>query len=270
MFRKAMAQDISVSVLQLPMGLYAKRCDRGDDNEPVALKLVERYAPKLPAPLLIDQFQDLDDVKWIIMTKMPGHRAMGTVYRMSYPQRQQLADDLSSALTQLNAIPNKTGHLFCGAGGKRIFDWRTAMAFGCGPFDTEQDFNNQISRGSREALEKQIPSAFTTQHKSVFTHSDLFFCNVLVDNGRLCGLVDWESSGFMPEYWDFTKAMRVCKVKEEIAIYRRIWGSKYDNELEVERFLWSGYPFGGPEEPESERAVLPPSVWPRANFRALS
>ena len=267
MFRQATQQDISYAVLKLPMGLYAKRCDRSDDNEPTALKMIEAHAPRVPAPLLIDQFQDLDDINWIIMTKMPGRRALGTVYRMSYPQRKQLADDLTSALAELHAIPNKTGHLFCGAGGGRIYDWRTAAAYGCGPYDTEDAFNNHISRGARDALTQYKPSAFFKKHKSVFTHSDLFFCNVLVDNGRLSGIVDWEGSGFMPEYWDFTKAMRVVKAREEKDIYRRIWGNTYDEELEVEQYLWNQFPFGGPEEPESERATIPPAHWPRVNIR---
>lgn len=93
-----------------------------------------------------------------------------------------------------------------------------------------------------------MPTAFSRTHESVFTHSDFFFSNVLVDGGRLSGVVDWEGAGFMPEYWDFTKAMRSPKLdKDAQAIYRRMWGHRFDEELEAEVWLWRVFPFGGPE-----------------------
>ncbi|KAH8719688.1 hypothetical protein HC256_000117 [Beauveria bassiana] len=266
LFRSA-AMYGSMSVYELPLGLFAKRCDRSDDNEPAALALLEKYAPDVPAPLLIDKFQDLDNVKWMISTKLPGTVTMATIFRMSYPQRREFVRDLAAVIKQINDIPNNTGRLICGAGGGRIYDWRCAMANGCGPFDTEEAFCRHLSRDSY--IEDAIPSAFDTKHRSVFTHSDLHTCNILVHNGRLTGIVDWESSGFMPEYWDFTKAMRTAKNKDEIDMYRKIWGHKYDHELEVEKYLWQGCPLGGPDELEHERVALPPTNWPLARFHAL-
>ncbi|KAM3557258.1 hypothetical protein ARSEF4850_005156 [Beauveria asiatica] len=266
LFRSAAMYGFT-SVYELPLGLFAKRCDRSDDNEPAALALLEKYAPDVPAPLLIDKFQDLDNVKWMISTKLPGTVTMATIFRMSYPQRREFVRDLAAVIKQINDIPNNTGRFICGAGGGRIYDWRCAMANGCGPFDTEEAFTRHLSRDSY--VEDAIPSAFNTKHRSVFTHSDLHTCNILRHNGRLTGIVDWESSGFMPEYWDFTKVMRITKNKDEIDMYRKIWGNKYDHELEVEKYLWQGTPLGGPDELKHERVALPPTNWPLARFHAL-
>lgn len=46
----------------------------------------------------------------------------------------------------------------------------------------------------------------------VFTHADLNPRNSLVQRSgrggwRLSGIVDWETSGYYPEYWDCTKAL---------------------------------------------------------------
>jgi hypothetical protein len=61
--------------------------------------------------------------------------------------------------------------------------------------------------------------------------------------------VDWENAGFLRKYWNITKAMRASELnKDAQAIYRRIWGQQYDEELEVERWLCRVFPFGGPEE----------------------
>jgi hypothetical protein len=43
--------------------------------------------------------------------------------------------------------------------------------------------------------------------------------------------------------------MRVVRNNDKAAkaIYRRIWGHKFDEELETERWLWKAFPFGGPQ-----------------------
>lgn len=43
----------------------------------------------------------------------------------------------------------------------------------------------------------------------VFTHADLHPNNIMVDpssRGTVVGLIDWEQSGWYPDYWEFCKA----------------------------------------------------------------
>jgi aminoglycoside phosphotransferase (APT) family kinase protein len=236
--------DISEVVQQLPLGLYAKRCDRTQDNEPNALRLLEKNAPSIPAPLLIDSFQDAD-VDWFIMTKLPGVRVHDVLHRMSYSERDQLAADISHVLTQMhNKIRNTTPYQYANVSGGPIHDRRLGFD-NTGPFNSDADLNARMSCGIQTYLTKQVPTAFSRSHASVFTHGDLFFSNVLVDGGRLSGIVDWEGACFMPEYWEFTKAMRTARSEEARAVYRRVWGDRFDVELETERWLWNAFPFGG-------------------------
>ncbi|KAJ5674511.1 uncharacterized protein N7477_004445 [Penicillium maclennaniae] len=37
-----------------------------------------------------------------------------------------------------------------------------------------------------------------------FTHSDLTNVNIMLDNGSLAGILDWEPSGYFPVRWEFT------------------------------------------------------------------
>jgi Ser/Thr protein kinase RdoA (MazF antagonist) len=39
----------------------------------------------------------------------------------------------------------------------------------------------------------------------VFSHRDLTPRNILVHEGKISGLVDWEDSGWYPEYWEYVK-----------------------------------------------------------------
>lgn len=61
----------------------------------------------------------------------------------------------------------------------------------------------------------------------------------------MSGIVDWECAGFLPEYWDFTKAMYSARRDPILeAIFRRAFGLRYGSELKGERKLWAYTPFG--------------------------
>ncbi|KFX97169.1 hypothetical protein O988_04998 [Pseudogymnoascus sp. VKM F-3808] len=234
--------DISDVVQQLPFGLYAK-CNPTHSNEPNALRLLEREAPSIPAPLLIDTFHH-DSYEWFISTRVPGTRVHGLLHRMSYAERNQLTADLSRILAQMHKIPNTSPYRFANVTGGPIYDRRIDSP-AAGPFNSEADLNTCLFGGAEtEAYVKsQIPSAFSRTHDSVFTHGDLFFSNVLVDGGRLSGIVDWESAAFMPTYWECAKATRTARSQVAKDIYRGIWGDEFEVELEAERWFWKTFPY---------------------------
>ena len=39
----------------------------------------------------------------------------------------------------------------------------------------------------------------------MFTHGDLTPRNLLIKDGRIHALVDWEFAGWYPEYWEYVK-----------------------------------------------------------------
>ena len=39
-----------------------------------------------------------------------------------------------------------------------------------------------------------------------FTHSGLASVNIMVENGNLTGIIDWEASGYYPVWWEYTCA----------------------------------------------------------------
>lgn len=81
-----------------------------------------------------------------------------------------------------------------------------------GPFDTEAEFD-------KWCLER-VKGPFTrcrwewtlsklrkeTSTKFVLTHGDLFPRNIMVDDGKIAGILDWENSGFFPEYFEYARA----------------------------------------------------------------
>lgn len=45
-------------------------------------------------------------------------------------------------------------------------------------------------------------------HEIVMTHNDLDPRNILVRGSTVVVLLDWELSGYYPDYWEYAKAMR--------------------------------------------------------------
>lgn len=36
-----------------------------------------------------------------------------------------------------------------------------------------------------------------------FTHADLNYSNILVEGDKVTGIIDWGTSGWYPEYWEY-------------------------------------------------------------------
>lgn len=220
-----------------------KQCVGSQQNEPTSLRLVERYT-SIPAPRVID-VGEYDGTTYLVMTRLRGEMLHEVVHLMSYAERDLFADDLGSYAMQLRKVPNHTGFLFCNSLGGPIVDHRIPDRSG-GPFNSESDFNAHLTKHLGCSPAEVVGEENVLQnHCSYFTHSDLHYTNLLVDRGRLSGIIDWECSGYMPEYWDFTKAMYSARRNPILeSIFRRAFSYRYEPELIVERKLWFYTPFG--------------------------
>ncbi|KAJ9482418.1 hypothetical protein VN97_g11014 [Penicillium thymicola] len=174
-------------VYQLPFGLYAKECTRSP-NEGETLKIVERYT-SIPAPLWVDDYQGTHRV--IIMTALSGQTLDAVFHRLSYSERKQLSKDLKNA-PQLRSIPNQTPYCLGDSHGGPLFDYRFPSGI-CGPYHHISEFNSfLIHKYVLSETRDNVAAIHARTYRSVFTHADLHPTNILIDYGRLSGIVDWE------------------------------------------------------------------------------
>ncbi|KFY12416.1 hypothetical protein V492_03886, partial [Pseudogymnoascus sp. VKM F-4246] len=134
-WKKEYGDQFAYHSYNFPFGLNATCNFYSHFNEPVALRLVERFAPSIPAPLLIDTFR-YDSLDWFISTNLPGDFVRRNIYHMSYAERDQLAADLSNVIAQMHKIPNPSPYRFASVSGGPIHDFRID-SWGIGPFNDE-------------------------------------------------------------------------------------------------------------------------------------
>ena len=179
-----------------------------------------------------------------VVHRKPRCQLVDAVMELHAP-REQFADDLRTAIKQLRRIPNHTSYLFADTVGGQIVDHRVPDGK-CGPFNAESDFNSHlIHKYVGPDSKRLVAPVHSRRHQSIFTHSDLHPTNLLVESGRLSGIVDWECAAYKPEYWEFTKAMYgVWNDQPMEDMIRRAFGNEFEDELKAEQALWRATPLG--------------------------
>ena len=124
--------------------------------------------------------------------------------------------------------------------GKAIIGRRISMEGG--PFDTEQQFNESnwgdLVQSAPDLLRHYAKYALTDDHEIVFTHADISPRNILVEEGHVIVILDWEDAGWYPAYWEYTQVLRQLKLVPDWPEYiSRILPPKFEREYVGMSFL---------------------------------
>ncbi|KAK4170693.1 kinase-like domain-containing protein [Triangularia setosa] len=240
----------SPNVQRLPFGLYLKvvSSSRKESlvNEHGSLQLVRKHT-ELPVPTPFDLVEDMDNI-YLLTTRIKGYKLGWCLDTMTDEDTAALANDLGKHWKALRNIPRPSSHknAISNVVDGPVFDYRINAALDqdeeeglgdtVGPFATEADFNNTLKCGAI------LDVMHDNGHDIVLTHGDINMRNILVDeSGKLTGVVDWENAGWLPDYWDYTKAYFVTKRnKRWLAVVDEVFRrfGDFKGELQVERELW--------------------------------
>jgi hypothetical protein len=84
-----------------------------------------------------------------------------------------------------------------------------------GPLQTVQEFHRFLRGGlAREpGYDLEVDQMMERQDgpwpPPIFTYGDLSSLNILVCGDEIVGIVDWETAGWYPSYWEYTTACQV-------------------------------------------------------------
>lgn len=92
-----------------------------------------------------------------------------------------------------------------------------------GPFESEEEFDSWCLQRVKSSMGKspwkrllpKMRDGTSSGGKFVLTHGDLAARNIMVHEGKVTGMVDWEYSGFFPEYMEYVLATEIHDCHEE-------------------------------------------------------
>ncbi|EFY86290.1 hypothetical protein MAC_07671 [Metarhizium acridum CQMa 102] len=127
---------------------------------------------------------------------------------MSVEEKKDISRQLREILEQMRSI-SPPSELIGACDGTEIRDTRVLKTYHHPPCRDEESFNNFLLSSLVKTTPEMIREAFSlhlrTDHRVVLSHCDLAPRNILVQDGKITGLVDWEDGGWYPEYWDYVK-----------------------------------------------------------------
>lgn len=226
----------TMAVQRLPFGMYLKHGpeihSEGHAGEFNALRLV-RSRTSIPVPYPIDLISSATD-SFLVTSRMEGEPAGLCIDECSDEEMSLMAQDLRSWIAELRAIKALTGssHAISNASGGACLDYRISSE-PVGPFHNEKEFSESLRLGILPNL------VHRDDHQIVFTHADLNLRNIMVKDGRISGIVDWENAGWYPEYWEYTKCYFGVRLTQRwLRMVDAVFENKYGEELEIERQYW--------------------------------
>lgn len=157
----------------------------------------------IPAPYVHDVHETPDGQVQIRMDYIQGQPLDELWPTMLAEQKEDIARQLREIVRKMRTVAPPSG-LIGACDGTEIRDTRLYFTYHSPPCRDEKAFNEfllsalyeQTPQLLREALSRRL----RTDHRIVLSHCDLTPRNILVKDGKIKALIDWEDSGWYPEY----------------------------------------------------------------------
>lgn len=205
--------------LPLPGNRFCvKYGDVRDFSEACTIQFVAQHT-SIPVPKIYSCFERKGRV-YIVMENIKGRPLIQQWTNRSHKSKAEVLKQLRVMIDELRTVPHPEHIGIANVCGGPLFDPRLPGSYRFGPFTSAADFHRHIREGWDQADCAKLPeeSAAEVNHLIMkhqgswpirFTHGDLTPRNILVDGDEVMGIVDWETAGWYPSYWEYTNAWHV-------------------------------------------------------------
>lgn len=171
---------------------------------------------------------------YTVMSKVKGKMLWENWNERSASSKDKIFRQLKSILTELRGIPLPPNTGVASITGGPIFDSLLLGESIYGPFKTAAGFYQVLMNGTD--LQYHWPPHFDqlnvlsefykqAQYDLVFTHGDLSMFNIMASDDEITGIIDWETSGWYPSFWEYTKA-------KDVNPHTKFWATEIDHFME--------------------------------------
>ncbi|KAJ4164508.1 hypothetical protein LMH87_006180 [Akanthomyces muscarius] len=201
---------------------------------------------KIPGPRVHCSFTHRNKT-YIVMERVRGKNLADALPKLSEAQLECILAELRGVLEELRALPApETAIQSCLGGSLRDSRIpRPEPRFG--PFPSTQAFHEWLREGlgpdqkpryvddeKWADIQRMIAMQNQKWEMPVFTHGDLNPFNIIVRDGKVEAIIDWEFSGWLPRYWEYTSVWLGNKTRMAWQNMAAKFIDPCPNELEME------------------------------------
>jgi serine/threonine protein kinase len=163
----------------------------------------------IPVPWLIRVYHGRGRF-YIVMDHIPGISLEMAWSSMSLSEKKGCLQQLKGYVERLQSLlpphPGRVESVTASA----CYDSRLGGHFG--PFHNVEAFHKHFGHEYILNHADKFPQcqlAFTKcadrKYRTMFTHGDLATHNILIHDGKIVAILDWEFAGWYPEYWEYVR-----------------------------------------------------------------
>ncbi|KAH9863701.1 hypothetical protein J1614_009633 [Plenodomus biglobosus] len=179
--------------------------------EAAAMRLV-RSKTNIPVPEVWHAYTDsATGHARIVMEFVEGDCLVDVWEKYTPEEKERVIEQLRDMLIQLRELKGSViGSVDGTACEDPLFDDNIGAY---GPYDNEASFNEGVITALKNTLSGGWVNTVCDMvgvlkgHEIVMTHGDFSPRNILVRGTKVVAVLDWEMSGYYPEYWEYVKAL---------------------------------------------------------------
>jgi aminoglycoside phosphotransferase (APT) family kinase protein len=195
----------------------------------------------IPVPRIQDVFI-IEHKTYIVMDYINASELTYAAKTLSPEQQGGICSQLKQYIAQMRALKPSNPRVEA-ADGSGLFDIRlTSDPFPS--FASVEEFHARLGHEFvlKSPKHRHMWSHFEVvsqrQYHTTFTHSDIAPRNILIKDGKIAAIVDWESAGWYPEYWEYTRWAVSNYTSSQIwHDLRDVILDPYPDELRVDEYL---------------------------------
>lgn len=218
------------------------------------IQFVQEQTP-IPVPTVVESWNEGDHTL-ILMRRIPGEPLSHVWPKLSTDEREGIAKQTAEYLLELRKLRSDQIQALGGGPVYSNFLFKNKDSeVPHGPLASDDELWADMVCGLKEtipeAVRRQLRHCMPSAAPYTFTHGDLTNVNIMVEHGVLTGILDWETSGYFPVWWEYVSTS-VSDSEED-----REWKAllrKYMPDHRAAREFWLDY-YHLCRDPESERAM---------------
>ncbi|EEQ89145.1 hypothetical protein RJZ56_007805 [Blastomyces dermatitidis] len=209
----------------------------------------------IPVPTVVESWNEGEHTL-ILMKRIPGEPLSNVWPQLSTGQKEMIARQTAEYLLELRKLQSDNIQALDGRPVYSNFLFKDKDSeLPHGPLASDDELWADMERGLKETIPEaariRLRHCMPSATPYTFTHGDLTNVNIMVENGSVTGIIDWEMSGYFPVWWEYvcTSVPDSMEDKEWKALLR-----KYMPDHSVAREFWLDYYYLC-RDPESQRAM---------------